>query len=122
MARASAYQMLAAARLPLHPTTQVGIRREALMWAAVQPKIDLHRKPGVLHRPMRLAGTSKLDLAADGVQRSVTADAECPVPILLDVVVAFAVLRIASQTRHTSNLNYEGWRNDEPQKAGATSL
>ncbi len=49
------------------------------MWAAVQPKMDLHRKPSILHRPMRLAGTSKLDLTADGVQRSAAADAECPV-------------------------------------------
>ena len=91
--------MLTAARLPLDATTQVGIRREAkrwpisqsrkfdgvpgiesreptLMWATVQPKVDLHRKPGILHRPMRLAGASKLDLAANGVQRSTAADAE----------------------------------------------
>jgi hypothetical protein len=32
MARANAYQMLPAARLPLDPTTQVGIRREAKRW------------------------------------------------------------------------------------------
>ena len=46
------------------------------MWAAVQPKIDLHRKPGILHRPMRLAGTSKLDVAADRAQRSAAAKLE----------------------------------------------
>ena len=37
-ARASAYQMLTAARLPLDPTTQVGIRREAKRWRISQSR------------------------------------------------------------------------------------
>ena len=38
MAPASAYQMLPAARLPLDPTTQVGIRREAKRSRISQPR------------------------------------------------------------------------------------
>lgn len=58
------------------PRDRVRVRQPTLMWAAVHPKIDLHRKPGILHRSMRLAGTSKLDLAADRAQRSAAAKLE----------------------------------------------
>ena len=44
--------------------------------AAVQPKVDLHREPGVLDCAVQSAGTSELDVAADRAQRSAAAEAE----------------------------------------------
>ena len=62
--------------------TQVGwsARKRAaqstLERAAVQPKINLHREPGVLDRVVQIASTSELDMAADRAQRSAAAEAE----------------------------------------------
>ena len=42
--------------------------QSTLKRAAVQPKIDLHREPGVLDRAVQVARTSELDMAADRAQ------------------------------------------------------
>jgi Transposase IS66 family/IS66 C-terminal element len=44
--------------------------------ATVQPKVDLHREPGVLDRVVQIASTSQLDVAADRAQRSAAAEVE----------------------------------------------
>ena len=44
--------------------------------AAVQPKIDLHREPGVFDRVVQIASTSELDMAANRAQRRAAASAE----------------------------------------------
>src|SRR3982075_3782910 len=46
-----------------------------LKWAAVQPKVDLHREPGILDRVVQIASTSELDVAADRARRSAAAEA-----------------------------------------------
>jgi hypothetical protein len=62
--------------------TQVGwgARQRAahstLKRAAVQPKIDLHREPGVLDRFVQIARASELDVAADRAQSSTAAEGE----------------------------------------------
>ena len=62
--------------------TQVGwsARKRAaqstLKRAAVQPKVDLHREPGVLDRAVQIASTSELDVAADRAQRGAAAEVE----------------------------------------------
>ena len=48
----------------------------SLKRAAVQPKVDLHREPGVLDRVVQIASTSELDVAADRAQRSAAAELE----------------------------------------------
>jgi hypothetical protein len=54
--------------------TQVGwsarqrAAQSTLKRAAVQPKIDLHREPGVLDRVVQIARASELDVAADRAQ------------------------------------------------------
>jgi hypothetical protein len=52
------------------------VAQSTLKRAAVQPKVDLHREPGVLDRVVQIAGTSELDAAADRAQRSAAAEAE----------------------------------------------
>ena len=47
-----------------------------MMWAAVQPKIDLHREPCVLDRLVQIANPSELDTAADRAQRGAAAELE----------------------------------------------
>ena len=42
----------------------------------MQPKIDLHREPGVFDRVVQIASTSELDMAADRAQRGAAAEAE----------------------------------------------
>src|SRR5262249_10501266 len=49
-----------------------------LEWTALQPKKDLHRKPGVLDRVVQIASTSELDMAADRAQRGAAAELERP--------------------------------------------
>jgi hypothetical protein len=44
--------------------------------AAVQPKVDLHREPGVLDPAVQIASTGELDAAADRAQRSAAAKLE----------------------------------------------
>jgi len=44
--------------------------------AAVQPKIDLHREPGVLDRIVQIASTGELDVAADRAQSGAAAEVE----------------------------------------------
>jgi hypothetical protein len=62
--------------------TEVGRRareqaaQSTLTRTAVQPKVDLHREPGVLDRIAQIAGTSELDVAADRAQRSAAAEVE----------------------------------------------
>jgi hypothetical protein len=48
--------------------------RSSLKRAAVQPKVDLHREPGILDRAVQIASTSELDVAADRAQRSTAAE------------------------------------------------
>ena len=50
--------------------------RSSLKRAAVQPKVDLHREPGVLDRAVQIASAGELDVAADRAQRSAAAKAE----------------------------------------------
>src|SRR5947209_12272503 len=50
--------------------------RSTLKRAAVQPKIDLHREPGVLDRVVQIASASELDVAADRAQRGAAAEVE----------------------------------------------
>ena len=74
MAPASAYQMLTAARLPLDPTTQVGIRRETKRSRISQPrKLDGvaggHRQAGgraVRHHLGGTRGRGELAPSVDG--------------------------------------------------------
>src|SRR2546430_9369751 len=62
--------------------TQVGwsarerATQSTLKRAAVQPKVDLHREPGVLDRVVQIASTSELDVAANRAQRSAAAEVE----------------------------------------------
>src|SRR5436190_23829245 len=55
------------------------LRQPTLAWTTVQPKVDLHAKPSILHGSMQLARPRKIDLAANCVQRSAAAGSECPV-------------------------------------------
>jgi hypothetical protein len=50
--------------------------QSTLKRAAVQPKVDLHREPGVLDRAVQIASTSELDVAADRAQSSAAAEVE----------------------------------------------
>src|ERR1700730_7433116 len=50
--------------------------QSSLKRAAVQPKVDLHREPGVLDRAVQIASTGELDVAADRAQRSAAAELE----------------------------------------------
>jgi hypothetical protein len=50
--------------------------QSTLKRAAVQPKVDLHREPGILDRVVQIASTSELDVAADRAQRSAAAEVE----------------------------------------------
>src|SRR5438105_4283516 len=50
--------------------------QSTLKRAAVQPKVDLHREPGILDRVVQMASTSELDVAADRAQRSAAAEVE----------------------------------------------
>ena len=45
----------------------------------MQPKIDLHREPGVLYRVVQIASTSELDMVANRAQRRAAAKVESPV-------------------------------------------
>jgi len=62
--------------------TQVGwsarqrAAQSTLKRAAVQPKIDLHREPGILDRVVQIASPSELDVAADRAQRGAAAEVE----------------------------------------------
>src|SRR5215218_9755931 len=62
--------------------TQVGwsarerAAQSSLKRAAVQPKVDLHREPGVLDRVVQIASTRELDVAADRAQTSAAAEVE----------------------------------------------
>jgi hypothetical protein len=44
--------------------------------AAVRPKIELHREPGVLHRVVQIPRASELDVAADRAQSGAAAEME----------------------------------------------
>jgi hypothetical protein len=44
--------------------------------AAVQPQIDLHGEPGILHRVVQIARASELDVAADRTQSGAAAEVE----------------------------------------------
>ena len=44
--------------------------------APLEPKIDLHREPGVFDRVVQIASTSELDMAANRAQRRAAASAE----------------------------------------------
>jgi hypothetical protein len=48
----------------------------SLKRAAVQPKVDLHREPGILDRAVQIASTGELDAAAGRAQRSAAAELE----------------------------------------------
>lgn len=50
--------------------------QSTLKRAAVQPKVDLHREPGVLDRVVQIASTRELDVAANRAQRSAAAEIE----------------------------------------------
>src|SRR5947209_10465036 len=62
--------------------TQVGwsarerATQSTLKRAAVQPKIDLHREPGVLDRVVQIARASEVDVAADRAQSGAAAQVE----------------------------------------------
>ena len=62
--------------------TQVGwtarqrAAQSTLKRAAVQPQIDLHCEPGVLHRVVQIARASELDMAADRTQSGAAAEVE----------------------------------------------
>jgi hypothetical protein len=49
----------------------------------MQPKVDLHREPGVLDRVVQIASTSELDVAADRAQRNAAAEVERAVLVCL---------------------------------------
>ena len=53
--------------------------QSTLKRAAVQPKINLHREPGVLDRVVQITSTSELDVAADRAQGSAAAELELAV-------------------------------------------
>ena len=62
--------------------TQVGwtarqrAAQSTLKRAAMQPKIDLHREPGVLDRIVQIARASELDVAADRTQSGTAPEVE----------------------------------------------
>ena len=49
-------------------STRQRAAQSTLKWAAVQPKVDLHREPGVLDRAVQIASTGEADAAADRAQ------------------------------------------------------
>src|SRR3954464_5158022 len=49
-------------------STRQQAAQSTLKRAAVQPKIDLHREPGILDRAVQIAGTGELDAVADRAQ------------------------------------------------------